>query len=164
MAAPTLLSKILLPDGSTVVMTFSTAMETAGAFTLKGASLTNPQIAGNVITWTVTPRILTGVSLAGALNVAFSPTAVGGLAMATWITDSSPAGDVMNLSAVSSTTTDAIDEATQRPKKVVVDGRTVEAPTIPELIEADRYKRSLAATNTGRGGARYSKYVPPGAP
>jgi hypothetical protein len=56
-----------------------------------------------------------------------------------------------------------IEEAAQGPKSHTVDGETATARTIDELIAADRYLAAKAAASRGRGGLRFSKFVPGGA-
>ncbi len=57
---------------------------------------------------------------------------------------------------------DTLEAATAKPKKVVVDGQSVEQHSLTDLIEADRYLKSRSAAATGLG-VRYVKFVPPGA-
>lgn len=57
--------------------------------------------------------------------------------------------------------TDTIKEAAEAPKKIAVDGQTVENHDLASLIEADRYLKSRTAAASGLG-VRYSKFVPPG--
>ncbi len=54
----------------------------------------------------------------------------------------------------------AIVEAATGPKSVTVDGQTVQAHDLRQLIEADRY---LAGKKTRGPGVRFTKLVPPGA-
>lgn len=56
---------------------------------------------------------------------------------------------------------ETIEAATVKPRKVVVDGQTVEGHSLPDLIEADKYLKSKTAVQTGLG-VRYVKFVPPG--
>ena len=58
---------------------------------------------------------------------------------------------------------DDIELAAAGPKKVTVDGETTEARDIADLIKADKYLAAKAAAKNGRGGLRFSKFVPPGA-
>lgn len=59
---------------------------------------------------------------------------------------------------------EAVEAASLAPKKVAVDGQSVEEHSIKDLIEADRYlsaKRSTAAGGSHRG-LRFTKLIPPG--
>lgn len=56
-----------------------------------------------------------------------------------------------------------IEEAAGGMKSHSVDGETATARSIDELIAADRYLAAKAAAQNGRGGLRFSKFVPGGA-
>jgi hypothetical protein len=56
---------------------------------------------------------------------------------------------------------DTLEAATAQPKKVMVDGQSIENHSIPDLIAADKYLKSRTAASTGLG-VRYVKFVPPG--
>lgn len=56
-----------------------------------------------------------------------------------------------------------IEEAAAGPKSVTVDGETTIARSIDELIQADKYLAAKTAAAQGRGGLRFSKFVPGGA-
>lgn len=57
---------------------------------------------------------------------------------------------------------DAIEESAKNPKSVFVDGERVEAHSLKDQIEADKYLNSKAAAQVGLG-IRYVKLKPPGA-
>jgi hypothetical protein len=59
------------------------------------------------------------------------------------------------------TLADAIAETAAAPKSVTVDGQTVQAQDLRQLIEADRYLASKKAAR--RPGLQFDKMVPPGA-
>lgn len=60
---------------------------------------------------------------------------------------------------------DEIDIATAAasPKKITGDEGSVEMPTLPELIEADKYLRQRTASKSTLGGMKLVKLVSPGA-
>lgn len=62
------------------------------------------------------------------------------------------------------TTAETIRDNALAPKRVQVDGQTVEQHSIADQIAADKYAKSKEATAAGKGlGVRYAKFVPPGA-
>ena len=59
---------------------------------------------------------------------------------------------------------DALKSAAQQPKRVRTDAGEVEAHSLRDQIEADKYlaaKAAAASTNTHRG-LRFNKLIPPG--
>ena len=58
---------------------------------------------------------------------------------------------------------EAIEENAKGPKKVTVDGQTVEQHSIKEQIEADNHTAAKTATSKSHFGLRMTKLVPPGA-
>lgn len=56
-----------------------------------------------------------------------------------------------------------IELAAQGPKSHSVDGETAVARDIDDLIKADKYLAAKTAAANGRGGLRFSKFVPGGA-
>lgn len=56
--------------------------------------------------------------------------------------------------------TNTITDAAGGPSMVSVDGETVKARSIDELIKADRYLAAKAAAAAGKTGIRFSKIVP----
>ena len=59
--------------------------------------------------------------------------------------------------------TDAIEQAAQEPKRVKGDMGEVEAHSLRDQIEADRYLASKRAARKTGGGLRFTKLIPPGA-
>ena len=59
--------------------------------------------------------------------------------------------------AESTTTTTATGESNLGPKKVTVDGQTVEQHSLKDLIEADRYCRAQANASSLTAGIRFGK-------
>lgn len=59
---------------------------------------------------------------------------------------------------------EAIESAALAPKKVAVDGQSVEEHSIRDLIEADRYlaAKRAAANSRPHFGLRFTKLIPPG--
>jgi hypothetical protein len=58
---------------------------------------------------------------------------------------------------------DKLKESAKGPKSVEGDEGTVVQHPIPDLIEADRYDRSMSAQSRKRGGVRFQKIQPPSA-
>ncbi len=58
---------------------------------------------------------------------------------------------------------ETIEQQAASPKKVVVDGLTVESHSLKDQIEADRYLKTQQAMRSPSRGLRLSKLVPPGA-
>jgi hypothetical protein len=58
---------------------------------------------------------------------------------------------------------DTILTNSQQPKRASNDSGSFEQHSIQDQIEADRYRRSVAAAQNKRRGIRFSKIVPPGA-
>ncbi len=57
---------------------------------------------------------------------------------------------------------DPIDDAIANPRSVTSDGQTVEQHPLPDLIEADKYRRAQAAASRNKlGGIRLLKISPP---
>jgi len=48
------------------------------------------------------------------------------------------------------------------PKKVTVDGTSLEEHSLADKIAYDKYKKTLAASTSKTGGMRVMKIVPPG--
>lgn len=59
---------------------------------------------------------------------------------------------------------DALQSKALEPASMSVDGQTVSQRSIADLIAADKYQRSVAATAAGRLPFSMRKLVPPGAP
>jgi len=57
---------------------------------------------------------------------------------------------------------DAIAENAAGPAKASVDGQSVEQHSLPDVIEADRYRESKNASRKPGMGIRFAKLVPPG--
>jgi hypothetical protein len=57
---------------------------------------------------------------------------------------------------------EAIDLNALGPQKAMIDGESVEMPSLKDLIEADRYKRELAAQSSPSRGVVRQRIVPPG--
>lgn len=55
-----------------------------------------------------------------------------------------------------------IEQDASKPKRVSVDGRTVEQHSLREKIEADRYTRAQSAAAAGWKGVRRQIAKPPG--
>jgi hypothetical protein len=60
-------------------------------------------------------------------------------------------------------TTEDIVEAATSAQSMNVDGLTVQAVPVPDLIEADRYARAKDASQRKLGGIRLGRFIPPGA-
>ena len=60
-------------------------------------------------------------------------------------------------------TEEAIRKNAEGPKRVTVDGTSVEQHSIQDQIEADRYLASKRAAKNPLGGIGRTKLVPPGA-
>jgi hypothetical protein len=59
--------------------------------------------------------------------------------------------------------TDDIETAAAKPKSVVIDGNTVTAHSLPELVQADKHLKADDSVNTQTNrGLRFNKLVPPG--
>ena len=55
---------------------------------------------------------------------------------------------------------DQIEDAAENPKKVDVDGTSVEAHSIPDLIEADKYLAGKTGAGKAHRGLRITKLIP----
>jgi methionine aminopeptidase len=59
--------------------------------------------------------------------------------------------------------TDDIETAAAKPKAVTIDGNTVTAHSLPELVEADKHLKADDSVNTQTSrGIRWNKFKPPG--
>lgn len=58
---------------------------------------------------------------------------------------------------------DTIRTAAASPASASVDGESVTARPLKDLIEADRHLGTVAAQSTANKGVRFSRFVPPGA-
>lgn len=56
-----------------------------------------------------------------------------------------------------------IEDAAKGPKRVTVNGETVEAHGIPDLIEADKHLAAKGSTGKNHFGLRFSRLKMPGA-
>lgn len=59
--------------------------------------------------------------------------------------------------------TDPIEDKANEPKRVSVDGTSVEQHSLKDQVELDRYLQSKKAAKKGFGGIKRTKIVPPGA-
>jgi hypothetical protein len=59
-------------------------------------------------------------------------------------------------------TPEKIAENAADPKRVTIDGSTVEQHSIGDQIAADKYRASKAAVKGAKRGLNISKFVPPG--
>lgn len=57
----------------------------------------------------------------------------------------------------------AVEQAALGPKRVTIDGETVEQFSIDELIKAANFAKSQTAAGKDKFGLRFQKLVPPGA-
>jgi hypothetical protein len=64
--------------------------------------------------------------------------------------------------ALPTTIEEAIEKAALGPATVTIDGQTVTAKDIAQLIEADRYLAAKTAATKSHFGLRFTKLVPPG--
>lgn len=57
---------------------------------------------------------------------------------------------------------DDIETAATKPKSATIDGNTVTAHTLAELIEADQYLKTLDAVDSAKRGLVFQRFKPPG--
>jgi hypothetical protein len=58
--------------------------------------------------------------------------------------------------------TDEIEENAAAPKRVAIDGVSVDEHSLPDQIDADRYLKGQTAASKPHAGLRFVKLIPPG--
>lgn len=57
-----------------------------------------------------------------------------------------------------------LEQAAEEPRKVATDAVTVEAHSLKDMIEFDKYQKAKAAADHPHRGLRFMVFRPPGAP
>ena len=58
---------------------------------------------------------------------------------------------------------DRIEQLALRPKRMTVDGVSIEQPSIQEVVEAQKALDAQTASSRNHQGLRFQKIIPPGA-